>query len=154
MKPASYSIGRLANSAAVASLSLMLTLSRTLRDGNAAVDVLDLADKVDQGVFGAAAFGKRQFAPWNLHHDGNKIFGAIQLEVIDLHRDGEFGDGILEHQRVFELPFFIGGGELAEFFAGVVALTVIQLGCRVGVDGDLDAPELAVQRGVGGVVLR
>ena len=40
--------------------------------------------------------------------DGNEVFGAVELEVIDLHRDGELGDGIAQHQRVFQLPLLVG----------------------------------------------
>ena len=78
-------------------------------------------------AFGAAALGQRQFAARNLDHNGHEIFGAIQLEIIDLHGDGEFGDRIAQHQRIFELPLLVGGVELAELFAGEVALAIIQV---------------------------
>ena len=35
--------------------------------------------------------------------------------------------GIAQHQRVFELPLLVGGGEFVELLAGVVALAVIEL---------------------------
>ena len=69
--------------------------------------------------------------PGNLHGHRHEVFGAVQLEVIHLHRDGQIGDRIAQHQRVFELAFLIGGGELAELLAGEVALAVIELGGRV-----------------------
>jgi hypothetical protein len=47
--------------------------------------------------------------------------------VIDLHGDGEIGDGVFEHQRVFKLALLVDVGELAELLVGVVALAVIEL---------------------------
>ena len=90
--------------------------------------VLDLADKVDERVLRAASLGERQLAAGNLDDDGHEILGAVELEVIDLHGDGELGDGIVEHERVFELALFIDGGELAELLVGVVALAIVELG--------------------------
>ena len=65
--------------------------------------------------------------PGNLHHDGNKIFRAIELEVIDLHGDRKIGDRIFEHQRVFELAFFVDSVEVAELLVGVVALAIVEI---------------------------
>ena len=64
-----------------------------VRDGHA-VFVLHFADEVDAGVLGAAAAGQGQFAAGNLHHHRDKIFGPVQLEVIDLHHDGQVRDWI------------------------------------------------------------
>ncbi len=127
----SYSMGRRASSAAVASESLMLTLSRTLRDGGAADQVLDFADEVDQGVLGAAALGEGKLAAGDLDDDGDEVLGAIELEVIDLHGDGKIGDRVLKHQRVFELALLVDRGEVAEFLVSVVALAIIELGVGV-----------------------
>ena len=77
-------------------------------------------------VLGAAAFGQGQFAPRNLDNDGNEVLRPIQLEVIDLHRDSEFGDRIVQHQRVFKLALLVGGVEFAEHLAGIVALPVVE----------------------------
>ena len=70
---------------------------------------------------------QRQFAARNLDRDRHKILGAVQLEVIHFHRDGQVGDRVAQHQRVFELPFLIGGGELVERLAGEVTLAEIEL---------------------------
>ena len=60
--------------------------------------------------------------------------------------------GIFQHERVFQLPFLVYRRELAEFFVGVVALAVIQLGLEVLSQRDFHAAEVTVLRGVGGVV--
>ena len=103
-------------------------------DGGAADHVFDFADEVDQRVLGAAALGQGELAAGNLDDDGHEIFGAIELEVIDLHRDGELGHGILEHQRVFQLALFVDGGKFAELLVGVVALAIVELGFEVLVE--------------------
>ena len=78
--------------------------------------------------------------PGNFDHDGHEIFGAIELEVIDLHRDGKLGDRVVEHQRVFKLALLVDGGELAEFLVGVIALAIIELRVEaLAVQRDLDA---------------
>ena len=64
--------------------------------------------------------------PGNLDHHRHEILGAVQLEVIHLHGDGQLRDRIAQHQRVLQLPLFVGRGEFAELLAGVVALAVIQ----------------------------
>ena len=127
VKPVSYSIGRLASSLRGFVAQLDIHVVAHVGDGRAVV-VLDFADEIDQGMFGAAAFGQGQFTPRNLDNDGDKILRSIQLEVIDLHGDSEFGDRIVQHQRVFQLAFFVGGVELAEHLAGIVALAVIERG--------------------------
>ncbi len=113
-------MGRLASSAAVSPLSLMSTLSRMLLD-RGSVLVLHFADEIDHRALGAAAPRQRQFAARNLHHHRHEIFGAVQLEVIHLHGDGQVGDGVAQHQGVFELPLFVRGGELIEFLAGEIS---------------------------------
>ena len=127
VKPVSYSMGRLANSAAVASLSLMFTLSRTFETvvpKSSLISPMKSISVCSAPPRLASASSRAR----NFHHDGDEILGAIQLEVIDLHRDGELRDRVVQHQRVFELPLFIGGGELAELFAGEIALAVIEIG--------------------------
>ncbi len=57
----------------------------------------------------------------------HEILRAIQLEVVDLHRDGQIGDGIVQHQRVFKLPLLVDIVEFAELLVRVVALPIIQL---------------------------
>jgi hypothetical protein len=102
----SYSMGRCASSAAVASEMLDVDIVADVGHSAAADQVFDLADKIDGCVLGAAALGQGHLTARNLDNDGNKILCAIQLEVIDLHGNGEFGDGVFEHQRVFQLPQF------------------------------------------------
>ncbi len=80
-------------------------------DRGAADEVLDLADEVDQRVLGAAALGQREFAAGDLDHDRHEVLGAVELEVIDLHGDGELGDRVVEHQRIFELALLVDGVE-------------------------------------------
>jgi hypothetical protein len=46
--------------------------------------------------------------PRNLDHDGYEVFGAIQLEVVNLHCDGQVRDGIGQHQGILKLTLFIG----------------------------------------------
>ena len=62
----------------------------------------------------AAAPRERQLAAGNLDRDRHEVLGAIQLEVVHLHRDRDVGDRILQHQRVFELALLVRGGELRE----------------------------------------
>jgi hypothetical protein len=93
-------------------------------DGVPPTEVLDFADEVDERVLGAAALGQGQLAAGNLDDDGDEVLGAIELEVIDLHGDGELGDGVFKHERVFKLALFVDGGELAELLVGVVALAI------------------------------
>ena len=72
--------------------------------------------------------------------------------MIDLHGDGKLGDGIFKHERIFKLALFVYIRELGEFLVGEVALAVVQLGLGIRGEGDLDATEVAVLGGVGGVV--
>ena len=58
--------------------------------------------------------GEGELAAGDLDDDGDEVLGAIELEVVDLHGDGELGDGVAQHERVFELALLVGGGELAE----------------------------------------
>jgi hypothetical protein len=51
---------------------------------------------------------------------------VILLEVVQLHRDRDLGDRIAEHQRLFELPLLVRGGEFAEFLVGVIRLAIRQ----------------------------
>ena len=76
----------------------------------------------------------------------------VELKVIDLHGDGQVGDGVAEHQRLFELPFFIRGRELIEFLAAEVTLAVVELGRSYFLKRDLHAAELAIQCGIGRIV--
>ena len=88
---------------------LDVTLSRTLLTVMPPVVVFDLGNEIDQRVLGAESLGQREFASGNLHHDRHEIFGAIELKIIDLHGNGQVGDRVAEHERVFKLPFLIHG---------------------------------------------
>ena len=99
-------------------------------DGRAEV-VLHFADEIDQRVLRAAALAPAPVPAPESSPPRHEILGAIQLEVIDLHRDGQLRDRIAQHQRVFQLPLFIRGGELGELLAGEVALPIIELGGRL-----------------------
>ena len=90
--------------------------------------------------------------PGNLHGDRHEVLGAIELEVVHLHRDRDVGDRVLQHQRFFELPLLVGVGEAAERLVGEVALPIRQLAGLAAVQRDADAPELAVGVGVRAVV--
>jgi len=68
----------------------------------------------------AALLGQRKFASGNLDDDRHEVFRVVKLEVVDLHRDGQLGDGIAEHERIFELALLIGDSELAEDLACVI----------------------------------
>ena len=105
-------------------------------DRGAADQVLDFADEIDARVLGAAALGQGQLAAGNLHDDGNEILGAVELEVIDLHGDGEIGDGIVEHERVFKLALAVHVVELVEFLVRVIALAVVELGLLILLEGN------------------
>ena len=50
------------------------------------------------------------------------------------------------------MPFFIGSGEFAELFRGVIALAIIQIGGQVRVQRDFDAPEFSVLSRIAGVI--
>ena len=101
--------------AAVSPLSLMSTLSRSSVIVDAVV-VLHDADEIDQRLLCAAGAREGQFAAGNLDGDRDEVFGAVQLEEIDLHRDREVRDGIAQHQRFFELSFLIRRREFIEVF--------------------------------------
>src|SRR6202035_1133122 len=90
--------------------------------------------------------------PWDFHRDGHEVFGAIQLEVIDFHCDGEFRNRLLQHQRILKLPLLVGGSEFAELFGGEITLSVIQIAGRAWAEGDFDASEFSVLSRVGGVI--
>src|SRR5439155_7266904 len=105
--------------------------------------VLHLADEIDASVFGAAATGQSQLTPRNLDDHGDKILGPVQLKVIDLHDNGQVRNGIAQHQRILELPFLVGGSELAELLAGEIAAAIIELGGYV-FERDTDLAEPAV----------
>ncbi len=86
----------------------------------------------------AALLRQRQLAARNLHHDRHKVFRPIQLEVVDLHRDGQIGPRIAQHQRVFQLPLLVRGVELAQHLAREVALPIVQLRLQLRAQRDLD----------------
>src|SRR5689334_8716452 len=65
--------------------------------------ILDLSDEIEERVFSAALLGQRQFAARNLNHQRNEILGPVELEIIQLQGDREFGNGVSQHERVFEL---------------------------------------------------
>ena len=88
----------------------------------------------------------------DLNDDGDEVLGAVELEVIDLHGDGKIGDGILQHQRVFQLTLLVDRGEVAELLFSVVALAVVELGGSVLRERDFYPAEVAVPGGIGGVV--
>src|SRR3984885_2585407 len=118
----------------------------------AADQVFNFADEVDQGMLGAATLGQGELAAGNLDNDRHEIFRPVELEVIDLHRDGELGDGILEHERVFELTLFIDGVEVAELLIRVVALAVIEVRAYVLRERDFHPAEMSIPGRVRGVV--
>src|SRR5579862_8726297 len=89
---------------------------------------------------------KCQFAAGYLHRQGNEVFGAVQLEVIHLHSNRKFGNGVAQHQRILKLPLLVGGRELTEQLARIVTLAVRQLGGSISVEGDPDAAKLTVKR--------
>src|SRR5438034_633236 len=76
----------------------------------------------------AAPPRQRQLAARNLHHHRHIILRAVQLEVIHFHCDGEVGNRIAQHQRIFQLPLLVRGRELGELLTRVVTLAIIQLG--------------------------
>ncbi len=92
-----------------------------------AVAVLDLTDEVDECPGGAAALRQFELAAWDLHGDRHEVLGAIELEVVHLHRDRDVGDRVVQHQRFLELPLLVGVGEAAERLVRVVALPIREL---------------------------
>ena len=84
VKPVSYSIGRLANSAAVASVSLISTLSRTfwmVVPKSSFTSPMKSISVCSAPPLRASASS----LPGILTTIGHEILGAIQLEVIHLH---------------------------------------------------------------------
>ncbi len=79
-------------------------------------------------VIEPAAARQRQFAPRDFHGQRHEVLGTVQLEIVDLHRDGEFRDRIAQHQRFLELSFLVRGGKFREHLAGVIALAIIEFG--------------------------
>lgn len=51
----------------------------------------------------------------------------VKVEVIALHRHGEFRNRNVQHESIFKLPLSIGRGDFAKLFAGVVALAIMSL---------------------------
>ncbi len=121
-------MGRCASSAAVASESLMFTKSRTFDTVVPPTMSLISPTKSMSVCSAPPRLANASSRPGILIDDGNEILGAIELEVIDLHGDGELGHGILEHQRIFKLALLVDGSEFAEFLVGVIALAIIELG--------------------------
>ena len=152
VNPESYSIGSLCQFKRCCIAQLDVHVVSNVADRKAAGLVLDLADEVDHCVLRAETLGQRQLAAGDLDHDRHEVLGAVELEIVDLHGDGQVGDGIAQHQCVFELPLLVHLVELGELLVGVVALAIGEAGVGRGIHGDLDAPEAAVLRGVGGVV--
>ena len=100
----------------------------------------------------AAPPRQRELAAGNLDRHRHEILGAIQLEIVHLHRDGDVGDRVLQHQRVLELALLVGRRELRERLVGEIALPIGQIRIEVPRERHLDAMELAVVRGVRAVV--
>ena len=73
--------------------------------------------------------------------------------MIDFERQRQFADRIAQHQRLLQLPLFIGTRELREQYVSVVALAELQLGLeRLVVQLGFDVPVLAVLRAIRTVV--
>ena len=94
---------------------------------------------------------QHEFVSRNLDRKRHEILGLVELEVIQLHRNGELGDGIAEHQGFFELPLLIRGGEFAELFVGIISLTIGQVRRSV-LQRNLDAAQTPVAIRVRGVI--
>ena len=58
---------------------------------------------------------------------GTKYLSRAGLEVVDLHRQRQIGERIVERERVFELPLFVARIHLAPDLGGVIAAAVIEL---------------------------
>ena len=99
----------------------------------------------------AAAAGERELAAGNLCRHGDEVLRAIELEVVQFEGNGDVRDGIVEHQRVFELPLLVRRRELREGLAAEITRAVVQLRREV-LQRDHDLAELAVQVRIGGVV--
>src|SRR4029077_2972240 len=106
--------------------------------------VFDFADEIDEGALGSSALGQSKFTSGNLDDNRDEVFGAIELKVIDLHCDGKLRDGIVEHERVFELAFFVDCGKAAEQFIRIVTLAVGEVRGGIVGEGNFNAAESAV----------
>ncbi len=106
----------------------MIDLIAHIRYGCAANKILDLADEIDARVFSAAAPGESKLTARNLYDDRNEVLGAVELEVINLHGDGQIGDGIFQHQGFFKLALAIDFIEFLEYLVRIIALAIVELG--------------------------
>jgi len=94
---------------------------------------------------GTSALGQRQLSPWYLDDNRHKVLGAIDLEVVDLHGYSKFGDGVFQHERLFQLTLAIYVVELFKLLACVVSLPEIELRLLIVCERDANAAELAVE---------
>src|ERR1039458_2695396 len=120
-------------------------------DGSA-VFVFHFTDEFDDRALRAAFARQRQLAAWNLSYHWDKVLGGIELEIVDLHGDGDLGHGVGHHQGVLQLAFHVRGSEIIKGLVGDVSHAVIQLSGGIFLERDLNAAKLAVEIGIGGVV--
>src|SRR5262249_23758412 len=69
--------------------------------------ILDFTDEIDEGALVATFAGECELAAGDFDGYRDEVFGTIELEVIDLHRDGQVGDGIAQQKCVLELSFLV-----------------------------------------------
>lgn len=123
-----------------------------IADDRATIDVLDFTNKVDQRVIYAVPLGECQFMTGYLDNERHKVFCAVELKVVELHRDGQVSEWIVEHKSVFQLALFLGSDELVELLRSVISLTIIKPREHGSADCNLDAAEATIRRRIRRIV--
>ena len=112
-----------------------------------AVRILHLEEDVEGQGLRTTAPGQLELAAGNLGGHRDEILRPRHLEVVQLQRDGDVGDRVLEHQRFFELALALDAVLLLPLLVRVVPRTIRQRHLpRAVLEADLDAAELAVVR--------
>ncbi|HEV7784631.1 MAG TPA: hypothetical protein VGQ28_04785, partial [Thermoanaerobaculia bacterium] len=101
----SYCTGLVANRVAASPFTLNSTLSRMLL--MTVPYSFRISPIKSMTVWPAPAFCARTSSSPAIYGQRDKVFGLIQLEMVQLHCDREFGDRIVRQEGFFKLPFFV-----------------------------------------------
>ena len=112
-----------------------------------AVGVLHLDEDVERQALRATSPGQLELAAGNLDSNRDEILGSRHLEVVQLQRDGDIRDRVLEHQRVFELALTLDAVLLLPLLVSEIPRTMRQRHLpRAVLEANLYATVLSVVR--------